>query len=197
MSIRSFWNWFAKPKNIPRLFALVLGVILLCGFIVPMELNSHQLYIRPSPQSQIDEGLSLAPYDRGGIVLKTPGDIVPQYPENAKSLGMITSYMTPIAIFVSQYSPYFGTSIYSSPGGLIDEVLYYTRGLDTIIESSILMMAFVIASWLGIHFTINRKNSPDIIKFNVNEALIKSDKVASEVKRNNRLAHEKQNRRDR
>lgn len=196
MSIAKLWNWFAKPKNIPRLFALVLAVVLVFGFIVPMELNSHQLYIRPTPQAQIDANLSLAPYDRGGIVLKTPGDIIPQYPENAKALGMITSYMTPIAIFVSQHSPYFGTSIYSSPGGLIDEVLYYTRGFDTIIESSILMMAFVIASWLAIHFTINRKNDPKNIESDVKEALLKSDKVASEVKRNNRLAHQKQNRRD-
>ena len=44
-----------------------------------------------------------------------------QFPQNAEEIGMITSYMSPVALWVSQISPYFGTSIYSSPGGLIDE----------------------------------------------------------------------------
>ena len=151
------WNKLAKPKRIPRLFSLVLGLILVLGFLIPMDFNVNQLYPRPAPQEQVGEGLAIAPYDRGGEVLKIPSIIKAQYPENSEKLGMITSYMTPQSLFVQSISPYFGTSIYSSPGGLIDEVLYYTRGLDTILESSILMMSFIIASWLAVNFTMNRR----------------------------------------
>ena len=164
MRIGVLWNKLADPKNIPRLFAFSLGIILIIGFIVPMALNPDQLYVRPAPQEQIDEGLAIAPYDRGGEVLSQAGIINPQYPDNEASLGMITGYMSPLAQFVSSISPYFGTSIYSSPGGLIDEILYYTRGFDTILESSILMMSFIIASWLSVNYTMNRKNDENEIK---------------------------------
>ena len=93
-------------------------------------------------------------------------------------------------------SPYFGTSIYSSPGGLIDEILYYTRGFDTVLESSILMMAFIIASWLSVNYTMNRRNDPENIKKDVKVAISNSDLIASEVEQNNLKAHRKQNRRD-
>ena len=112
MRIGVLWNKLADPKNIPRLFAFSLGIILIIGLIVPMALNPDQLYVRPAPQEQIDEGLAIAPYDRGGEVLSQPGIINPQYPENAASLGMITGYMSPLAQWISSISPYFGTSIY-------------------------------------------------------------------------------------
>ena len=196
MRIGALWNKLAEPKNIPRLFAFSLGIILVIGLIVPMALNPDQLYVRPAPQEQIDEGLAIAPYDRGGEVLTQPGGIHPQYPENAASLGMITGYMSPLAQFVSSISPYFGTSIYSSPGGLIDEILYYTRGFDTILESSILMMSFVIASWLSINYTMDRKNDKKEIKEDVKKAISESRKVANEVKANDEKARAKQLRRD-
>ncbi len=196
MRIGALWNKLAEPKNIPRLFAFSLGIILVIGLIVPMALNPDQLYVRPAPQEQIDEGLAIAPYDRGGEVLTQPGSIHPQYPENAASLGMITGYMSPLAQFVSSISPYFGTSIYSSPGGLIDEILYYTRGFDTILESSILMMSFVIASWLSINYTMDRKNDKKEIKEDVKKAISESRKVANEVKANDEKARAKQLRRD-
>lgn len=196
MRIGALWNRLASPKNIPRLFAFFLGVILVLGFIVPLDLNGHQLYIRPSPQSQIEEGLAIAPYDRGGEVLKKPGITLAQYPENSKEIGMVNSYMSPIALWISSISPYFGTSIYSSPGGLIDEVLYYTRGFDTILESSILMMAFVIASWLAVNFTMNRKNDSAEIKSNVKKAIVNFKNVAKKVEINNLKAHRKQNKED-
>jgi energy-converting hydrogenase A subunit F len=196
MRIGVLWNKLADPKNVPRLFAFCLGVILIIGLIIPMALNPDQLYVRPAPQDQIDEGLAIAPYDRGGEVLTEPGVIHPQYPDNAASLGMITGYMSPLAQFVSSISPYFGTSIYSSPGGLIDEILYYTRGFDTILESSILMMAFIIASWLSINYTMNRKNDEKEIKENVKKAISDSTKVANEVKANDEKARAKQLRRD-
>ena len=192
MRIGRIWNQLANPKNVPRLFAFCLGVILIIGFVVPMALNPDQIYTRPAPQTQIDEGMAIAPYDRGGEVLKVPGLINPQFPENAKELGMITGYMSPLAEWISSRSPYFGTSIYSSPGGLIDEVLYYTRGFDTILESSILMMAFIIASWLAINYTMKRKD----VEKDLRKAIGNSAKVAREVKLNDEKARAKQLRRD-
>ena len=192
MKIGKIWNKLADPKTVPRLFAFCLGVILIVGFVVPMALNPDQIYTRPAPQEQVDEGLAIAPYDRGGEVLKSPGIINPQYPENARELGMITGYMSPLAQWVSSISPYFETSIYSSPGGLIDEVLYYTRGFDTILESSILMMAFIIASWLTINYTMNKKDIEKDLKKAIND----SSKVAHEVKVNDEKARAKQLRRD-
>ncbi len=161
MKIGSLWNKLAEPKNIPRLFAFSLGIILIVGLIVPMALNPDQLYVRPAPQVQVDEGLAIAPYD-----------------------------------WISSISPYFGTSIYSSPGGLIDEVLYYTRGFDTILESSILMMSFIIASWLSINYTMNRKNDEKEIKADVKKAINESAQVANEVKVSDVKARSKQLRRD-
>ena len=192
MKIGRIWNKLADPKNVPRLFAFCLGIILIVGFVVPMALNPDQLYTRPAPQEQIDEGLPIAPYDRGGVILKEPGIIHAQYPENSKELGMITAYMSPLAQWVSSISPYFGTSIYSSPGGLIDEVLYYTRGFDTILESSILMMAFIIASWLTVNYTMNRRDIEKDLKKAAND----SANLAREVKINDEKARAKQLRRD-
>jgi energy-converting hydrogenase A subunit F len=143
--IGRLWNSLATPKRIPRFYSVILGILLLAGFIVPMALNDHQLYPRPEP------------YDRGGIPLKEPGIVRSQYPQFSEKAGMVTSYMSPIAIGVSNTTPYYGTSIYSSPGGLIDEILYYSRGFDTILESSILMMAFVVASWVALNFTMRRR----------------------------------------
>jgi energy-converting hydrogenase A subunit F len=155
--IGQLWNELANPKRIPRLFSVILGLILIAGFLVPMGLNDHQIYPRPVPQEQINEQNPLAPYDRGGIPLIEPGIVKAQYPQNSIELGKITGYLSPIAIGVKNTTIYYGTSIYSSPGGLIDEILYYTRGFDTILESTILMMAFVVASWVALNFTMRRR----------------------------------------
>ena len=192
MKIGKIWNKLADPKTVPRLFAFCLGIILILGLFVPMALNPDQLYTRPAPQVQIDDGLPIAPYDRGGEILKEPGFVKAQFPENSKELGMITGYMSPLAEWISSISPYFGTSIYSSPGGLIDEVLYYTRGFDTILESSILMMAFIIASWLAINYTMDRRDIEKDIKKAAND----SANVAREIKINDEKARAKQLRRD-
>lgn len=93
-------------------------------------------------------------------------------------------------------SPYFGTTIYSSPGGLIDEILYYTRGFDTILESSILMMAFIVASWLAVNYTMDRKNQKENIQKDVKKAIADSNMVASEVRVNDIKARNRQNRRE-
>ena len=192
MKIGKIWNKLADPKTVPRLFAFCLGIILILGLFVPMALNPDQLYTRPAPQVQIDDGLPIAPYDRGGAILKEPGFVKAQFPENSKELGMITGYMSPLAEWISSISPYFGTSIYSSPGGIIDEVLYYTRGFDTILESSILMMAFIIASWLAINYTMDRRDIEKDIKKAAND----SANVAREIKINDEKARAKQLRRD-
>jgi len=158
MDLGEIWNELSNPDRIPRIFSLVLALFLLVGLLLPFALNNDQLYPRPAPQEQMLVGDRIAPYDRGGDILETPGITVAQYPQYSKKIGMINSYMSPIAYNIKENSPYFGTSIYSSPGGLIDEILYYTRGFDTILESSILMMSFVIASWLALNFTMRDKN---------------------------------------
>ena len=167
---------------------------MIVGFLLPVGLDTDQIYTRPAPQSQMDAGLAIAPYDRGGEILESPGVTEAQYPENSPNLGWINSYMTPIAEMLKGVSPYFGTSICASPGGVIDEILYYTRGFDTILESSILMMAFIIASWLAINFTMDRKEEKGNgdIKEDVRRAIASSDRIASEVEESNRKARAKQ-----
>lgn len=155
-SIGKLWNSLANPDRIPRLFALILGIVLLVGLFIPFALDNQQLYPRPAPQEQINAQDPLAPYDRGGIPFEERGTVKAQYPQYAPAIGEITAYLSPIAINVKNTTFYYGTSIYSSPGGLIDEILYYTRGFDTVLESSILMMAFVIASWIALNFTMRR-----------------------------------------
>ena len=159
--IGRIWNALANPERIPRFYSLVLGIVLLAGFLVPMALNDHQLYPRPEPQLQINQQDPFAPYDRGGVPLKEPGIVKAQYPQFAEKIGMVTGYLSPISISVSNTTLYYGTSIYSSPGGLIDEILYYTRGFDTVLESTILMMAFIIASWVALNFTMKREEEEE------------------------------------
>ncbi|MEN6291222.1 MAG: DUF2106 family protein, partial [Methanobacterium sp.] len=68
-SIGRLLNDLANPDNIPKFFSLVLGIVLIVGFVMPFALNDHQIYPRPEPQSQINSGDPLAPYDRGGTVI--------------------------------------------------------------------------------------------------------------------------------
>ena len=79
---------------------------------------------------------------------------------------------------------------------ICDEILYYTRGFDTILESSILMMSFIIASWLSVNYTMNRKNDEKEIKEDVKKAINESAHVANEVKASDAKARSKQLRRD-
>ena len=102
--------------------------------------------------------IPLRPTTGEEYLLTERGTVKAQYPQYAPAIGEITAYLSPIAISVKNTTLYYGTSIYSSPGGLIDEILYYTRGFDTVLESSILMMAFVIASWIAMNFTMRRED---------------------------------------
>ena len=58
------------------------------------------------------------------------------------------------------------------------------------------MMAFIIASWLSINYTMDRKNDENEIRKDVKKAITDSAKVANEVKANDAKARSKQLRRD-
>jgi len=143
LRIGDAWTALSDPAMVPRLFAAMVVVVLLMGLATTYTYQGDKLYPKVlNPESPLD------PYDRGGVPLKEPGDVKAQYPENAPKLGWITSYLTPLTTWLAEKTPHLGTTIVSHPGGIIDEILYYTRGLDTVLETSILMMAFVVASWL-------------------------------------------------
>ena len=147
MNIGKIWNYISKPEVVPRLFAAFLCLILAIEFFVPTTYYEDQLYPKDTPQGQIFKS-NLAPYDRGGIPLIKPADIKTQYPQFEPIKGKITAYLTPLSLWLSEKTPYFGTTIVSTPGGILDEILYYTRGMDTILESLTLLISFMIFSWI-------------------------------------------------
>lgn len=135
---------FGTFENLAAMYA-ALGIILsvLVLLMVPMiPYHDDQLY----PKS-INRASTLDPYDRGGPPF-TQAVIKSQYPENSPSQGYVTAYLTPFSEFLAANTPYLGTTIVSHPGGIIDEILYNTRGLDTVVETSILFTAFAIAGFL-------------------------------------------------
>ncbi|MHC1626059.1 MAG: DUF2106 family protein [Methanoculleaceae archaeon] len=119
---------------------LVIGVFGIASF--PLKYQEDQLY----PKS-LDPESPLNPYDRGGSPFNTT-TVIAQYPENSPTLGYVTAYLTPLSQALAEITHYTGTTIVSHPGGIIDEILYNTRGLDTVAETSILFCAFAIASYL-------------------------------------------------
>ena len=58
------------------------------------------------------------------------------------------------------------------------------------------MMSFIIASWLSVNYTMNRKNDENEIKEDVKKAINNSTQVANEVKASDLKARTKQLRRD-
>ena len=58
------------------------------------------------------------------------------------------------------------------------------------------MMSFIIASWLSINYTMNRKNDENEIRQDVKKAISDSAKVANEIKASDEKARAKQLRRD-
>ena len=149
MKIGKIWNLLSKPDIVPKLFAFTISLIFIIGLMIPHPYNSDQLYSKPAYHSQILK-TPLAPYDRGGIPLKEPAEIKAQYPQYLPNLGKITAYLTPIANFIKDKTYFFGTTIVSTPGGILDEILYYTRGMDTVLESTILLLSFIIFTSLYI-----------------------------------------------
>jgi energy-converting hydrogenase A subunit F len=136
-------RYISNFDNLVTIFALSVAVVALIGlFTLPLAYEEEQLYPK-----HIERESSLDPYERGGEPFIST-TVQAQYPENSPYLGYVTSYLTPLSLFFARTTLHLGTTIVSHPGGIIDEILYNTRGLDTVAETSILFAAFAIASYL-------------------------------------------------
>ncbi|HJJ72113.1 MAG TPA: EhaF family protein [Methanocorpusculum sp.] len=143
--IQKVAGYLSKTDNLPKVYALAVCLVAVIGLcMIPLiSYEADQLY----PKS-VDITSSLSPYDRGGIPFEETAEIVAQYPENSPAIGWVTAYLTPASQWMADNTLYLGTTIAAHPGGILDEILYYTRGFDTIVEASILLCAFAIASFL-------------------------------------------------
>ncbi|KAF5086928.1 DUF2106 family protein [Methanospirillum sp. J.3.6.1-F.2.7.3] len=141
---RIFSNWMSTYENLVAVYAALGIVVAICGVIMVPMLSYHedQIYSKT-----INRDSTLDPYDRGGIPF-TRVDIKSQYPDNSPTAGYVTTYLTPFSWFLANNTHFLGTTIVAHPGGILDEILYNTRGLDTVVETSILFTAFAIASFL-------------------------------------------------
>jgi len=143
MIIRKISHFLCNYENIMPLFAGACMILFMAGILLlPIQYTENQLY----PKT-IDRNSSLDPYDRGGPPF-TQVTIVSQYPENSPTAGLVTSFLTPLSLWLSEVTYHLGTTIVAHPGGIIDEILYNTRGLDTVVEATILLIAFAIASYI-------------------------------------------------
>jgi energy-converting hydrogenase A subunit F len=143
MIIRKISHYLCNYENILPLFAGACLLVFLAGILLlPIQYSENQIY----PKS-INRNSTLDPYDRGGPPFRQV-TIADQYPENSPTAGLVTSYLTPFSLFLSQTTHHLGTTIVAHPGGIIDEILYNTRGLDTVVEATILFVAFAIASYI-------------------------------------------------
>ena len=134
----------SRLENLTGLYALFLVIVVVLGFVTLPFITYHgdQLYPKTlDPESTLD------PYDRGGVPFGTT-PVKAQYPENSPFVGYVTTYLTPFSQWLADTTHHMGTTIVAHPGGIIDEILYNTRGLDTVVETSILFVAFAIASYL-------------------------------------------------
>lgn len=130
--------------NLVPLYALLLAVTAIAGLVTLPLLTYEENQLYPKT---IVSASPLNPYDRGGTPFNATV-IIAQYPQNSPYIGYVTTYLTPLSRFLAQNTLYMGTTIVAHPGGIIDEILYYTRGIDTIVETSILFVAFATASYL-------------------------------------------------
>lgn len=153
-------NSLAEPKQVPKVFAVAISIVMLFSLTLTFDLNPNQLYPKPAPQVQlelakqnIDISYNLAPYNRGGLPLEPDNRGIVRSQYQTPNEGWITAYLTPFSQFLRDITYHFGTTILGHPGGILDEVLYYTRGYDTILESTILFTAFTIASWVILNIT--------------------------------------------
>ncbi len=135
MIIQRISRIISKYEMIMPLFAGAATILFARAiFSLPLPYYEEQLY----PKT-IDPVSPLNPYDRGGPPF-TQVDIDAQYPE--------TTYLTPFSSYLANTTLYLGTTIVAHPGGILDEILYNTRGLDTVVEPTILFIAFAIAAYL-------------------------------------------------
>jgi energy-converting hydrogenase A subunit F len=137
-------SWIiSRYEMIMPLFAGAVTLLFIMAiFTLPLPYYEDQLY----PKT-INRSSSLDPYDRGGPPF-TKAVIKDQYPENSPTAGYVTTYLTPFSWFLANTTLHAGTTIVAHPGGILDEILYNTRGLDTVVEPTILFIAFAIASYL-------------------------------------------------
>ncbi len=143
MIIQRISRIISKYEMIMPLFAGAATILFAIAiFSLPLPYYEEQLY----PKT-IDPASPLNPYDRGGSPF-TQVEIDAQYPENSPTAGFVTTYLTPLSSFLASTTRYLGTTIVAHPGGILDEILYNTRGLDTVVEPTILFIAFAIASYL-------------------------------------------------
>lgn len=141
--IRRISHILSNFENILPLFATGCLVVILFGILsLPLQFQGDNLYPK-----KIDRLSPLDPYDRGGPPF-TQVTIQSQYPENSPYAGFVTSYLTPLSQLMADSTLHLGTTIVAHPGGILDEILYNTRGLDTVVEPTILFIAFAIASYL-------------------------------------------------
>ena len=143
MIIRQISHYLCRYEHIVPLFAAACTVLFAVAILsLPITYHDDQLYSKT-----IDRNSTLDPYDRGGPPFAQVS-IHSQYPENSPTAGLVTSYLTTFSQFLSKSTLHLGTTIVAHPGGIIDEILYNTRGLDTVVETTILLVAFAIASFL-------------------------------------------------
>jgi energy-converting hydrogenase A subunit F len=134
----------SRVENLTGLYALLFIVVVVLGLVTLPSIGYYddQLYEKTlNPASPLD------PYDRGGVPFGTT-PVKSQYPENSPYAGYVTAYLTPFSQWLADTTHHMGTTIVAHPGGIIDEILYNTRGFDTVVETSILFVAFAIASYL-------------------------------------------------
>ncbi|MBP2145716.1 energy-converting hydrogenase A subunit F [Methanofollis sp. W23] len=131
-------------EQLVSVFAAIVVLVAVVGIFTLPELAYHDDQLYPKT---IDRTSPLDPYDRGGEPFGN-ATVVAQYPENSPYLGYVTAYLTPLTRALAALTLYTGTTIVSHPGGIIDEILYNTRGLDTVVETTILFVAFAIASYV-------------------------------------------------
>ncbi|KXA95078.1 hypothetical protein AKJ65_02645 [candidate division MSBL1 archaeon SCGC-AAA259E19] len=147
MGISEIWNKLSNIKTVPKAYAIGVLLVLVVVAAYNYGYQGEELYPK-----RLDNESNLYPYDRGGEPLENRAPLAKenwaQYPSHENALGWITSYLTPFSSWLASETPHLGTTIVSHPGGIMDEILYYTRGLDTVFEASILMMAFLLASYL-------------------------------------------------
>lgn len=143
MIIQKISRILSNFDNILPVFAAACAVMAVVTLLsLPLTYNDNQLYPK-----KIVGGSTLNPYDRGGPPF-TQAEIHSQYPANSPTAGYVTTYLTPLSLFISQNTLYMGTTIVGHPGGILDEILYNTRGLDTVVEPTILFIAFAIAAYI-------------------------------------------------
>jgi len=143
MIIRRISHYICRYDHIVPLFAAACAILFAVAILqLPVTYHEDQLY-----QKAIDRNSPLDPYDRGGAPF-AQASIHDQYPENSPTAGLVTTYLTPLSLFLADTTLHLGTTIVAHPGGIIDEILYNTRGLDTVVETTILLIAFAIASFL-------------------------------------------------